>query len=59
VLHSYLQAWRDAGARLNFHAVPVTTLDDVPPEEFPWSPVHFAGGRHNRFDQAPEDVRVS
>jgi hypothetical protein len=41
-----------------FHAVPVTTLDDAPVEELAASPVHFIDGRHDRFDQAPDEVRL-
>jgi hypothetical protein len=41
-----------------FHAVPVTTLDDLPASELAEAPVHFVDGRHDRFNQPPEDVRV-
>jgi hypothetical protein len=40
------------------HAVPVTTLDDVPPDELAASPIQFADGRHDHFDRAPEDTRL-
>jgi hypothetical protein len=41
-----------------FHAVPVTTLDDLPASELAEVPVAFADGRHNHFDRPPADVRV-
>lgn len=41
-----------------FHAVPVTSLDDVPADELAESPVKFVDGRHGHFDRAPEDVRL-
>jgi len=40
-----------------FHAVHLTSLDDVPPDELAASPLKFADGRHGHFDRAPEDVR--
>jgi hypothetical protein len=41
-----------------FHAVPVTTLDDVAPEELAAAPVNYVDGRNGRFDQAPSDTRA-
>jgi hypothetical protein len=41
-----------------FHAVPLTTLDDASPDELAGSPIHFADGRHDRTDRAPEDIRL-
>jgi hypothetical protein len=40
------------------HAIPVTTLDDVSPDELAGSPIQFIDMRHDRFDRAPEDVRL-
>lgn len=41
-----------------FHAVHVTTLDDVDPDELAAAPIKYVDGRHDRFDQPPEDTRL-
>jgi hypothetical protein len=41
-----------------FHAVPVTTLDDVSADDLAASPIHFVDGRHGHFDRPPEDLRL-
>lgn len=41
-----------------FHAVPVTSLDDVDPDELAAAPINYVDGRHDRFDQAPRDTRL-
>jgi len=41
-----------------FHAVPVTVLDDATTDEFAASPLRYFDGRHDRFQETPEDVRV-
>lgn len=41
-----------------FHAVPVTSLDDVDPDELAAAPINYVDGRHDRFDRPPEDRRL-
>jgi len=41
-----------------FYAAPITTLDDVDADELAAAPVKYADGRHDRFDQPPEDTRL-
>jgi len=41
-----------------FHAVHLTTLDDASIDELAASPLRFADGRNDRFDQPPADLRA-
>lgn len=41
-----------------FHAITVTTLDDVPADELAASPIRYVDGRNNHFDRAPADLRL-
>jgi hypothetical protein len=41
-----------------FHAVPVTTLDDLPADELAASPVRYRDGRHDQYEQSPADLRL-
>ena len=41
-----------------FHAVTVSTLDNVTPDELAAAPINYADGRHDRFDRPPEDTRA-
>jgi hypothetical protein len=41
-----------------FYAVQVSLLDDLDPNELAAAPVRYADGRHDRFDRAPDDVRL-
>lgn len=40
-----------------FYAVQVQLLDGVDPEELASAPIRYVDGRHDDFDQAPEDIR--
>jgi hypothetical protein len=40
-----------------FYAVQVSLLDDLDPNELAAAPIRYVDGRHDRFDQAPDDVR--
>jgi hypothetical protein len=41
-----------------FYAVQVSLLDDLDPNELAAAPVRYVDGRHDRFDHAPDDVRL-
>jgi hypothetical protein len=41
----------------NSHAIQVSLLDDLDPEELAAAPVRYVDGRRDRFDRAPDDVR--
>jgi len=41
-----------------FYAVSIAALDEVDADDLAAAPVHYIDGRHNRFDQAPEDTRL-
>jgi hypothetical protein len=41
-----------------FHAVQVSLLDDVDPEELAVAPIHYLDGRHDYFDRPPADIRL-
>jgi hypothetical protein len=41
-----------------FHAVPVTSLDDVDPDDLAAAPIHYVDGRNDRYDRAPKDTRL-
>jgi hypothetical protein len=41
-----------------FYAVQVSLLDDLDPDELAAAPVRYVDGRHDRFDRAPDDVRL-
>ncbi|MGN6529124.1 MAG: GFA family protein [Burkholderiaceae bacterium] len=41
-----------------FYAIHMPTLDDVDPEALAAAPLHYRDGAHDRFDRAPEDVRL-
>jgi hypothetical protein len=41
-----------------FHAVPVTTLDDVDADELAAAPVSYVDGRNGHFDRPPADTRT-
>jgi hypothetical protein len=41
-----------------FYAVHLPTLDNVDADELAAAPIHFADGRHDRFDTVPADTRL-
>jgi hypothetical protein len=41
-----------------FYAVQVSLLDDLDPNELAAAPVRYVDGRHDRFNRAPDDVRL-
>ncbi len=41
-----------------FHAVSVAALDDVDADELAAAPVNYVDGRNDRFDHAPQDLRL-
>jgi hypothetical protein len=41
-----------------FYAISVVSLDDVDPDELAAAPIRYVDGRHDRFDQPPEDTRL-
>ena len=41
-----------------FHAIQVTLLDDVDPDELATAPIHYVDGRNDHFDRPPADTRL-
>jgi len=41
-----------------FHAVQVSLLDDVDPDELAAAPIQYLDGRHDHFDRPPADIRL-
>lgn len=41
-----------------FYAVAVASLDDADPDELAAAPIRYVDGRHDHFDQPPEDTRL-
>ncbi len=41
-----------------FYFIPVAALDDVEPDELAAAPLRYVDGRHDRYDQQPEDTRL-
>ena len=41
-----------------FHAVQVTLLDDVDPDELARAPIQYVDGRNDHFDRPPADTRL-
>jgi hypothetical protein len=41
-----------------FHAIQVTLLDDVAPDELAAAPIHYVDGRNDHFDRPPADIRL-
>jgi hypothetical protein len=41
-----------------FHAIQVTLLDDVDPDELAGAPIRYVDGRNDHFDQSPADIRL-
>jgi hypothetical protein len=39
-------------------AIQITTLDDIDPDAIAAAPVRYQDGRHDRFDRAPDDIRL-
>jgi hypothetical protein len=65
----HYQFWKTCGIRAfgwgeheslggKFYFVSVASLDDADPDELAGAPVRYADGRHDRFNQAPEDTRL-
>ncbi len=42
-----------------FYAIAIAALDEVDADELAATPVQYIDGRHNRFDQAPEDYAAA
>lgn len=40
------------------YAIPLASLDDVDPGELAAAPLMYVDGRHDRFDQPPDDTRL-
>jgi hypothetical protein len=40
-----------------FHAIQVSLLDDVDPNELAAAPIQYVDGRHDHFDKPPADIR--
>jgi hypothetical protein len=41
-----------------FHAIQVTLLDDVDPDELARAPIQYVDGRNDHFDRPPADTRM-
>ena len=41
-----------------FHAIQVTLLDDVNPDELAGAPIQYVDGRNDQFDRPPADTRL-
>jgi hypothetical protein len=41
-----------------FHAIQVTLLDDVIPDELAKAPIQYVEGRNHYFDRPPADTRL-
>lgn len=41
-----------------FHAIQVSLLDDVDPDELARAPIQYVDGRHDHFDRPPADIRL-
>jgi hypothetical protein len=41
-----------------FHAVQITLLDDVDPDELAKAPIQYVDGRNDHFDRPPADTRL-
>jgi hypothetical protein len=41
-----------------FHAIQVTLLDDVDPDELAGAPIQYVDGRNDHFDRPPADTRL-
>ncbi len=41
-----------------FHAIQVSLLDDVDPDELASAPIQYVDGRNNHFDRQPVDIRL-
>jgi hypothetical protein len=41
-----------------FHVVPVASLDNVDFDELAAAPITYVDGKHDRFDQPPNDTRL-
>ncbi|QPC95099.1 GFA family protein [Mesorhizobium sp. INR15] len=52
-------AWGEAEAMGGaFHAIQVTLLDGVDPDELAGAPINYVDGRNDRFDLKPADTRL-
>ena len=41
-----------------FHAVPVPTIDNATPDELAAAPIKYVDGRHDSYDQSPENTQI-
>jgi len=41
-----------------YYGIQITTLDDLDNDELAAAPVKFEDGRNDRFDRAPDDIRL-
>jgi len=41
-----------------FHAIQVSLLDDLDPDELAAAPIHYVDGRNDHFDRPPADIRT-
>lgn len=48
----------EPGSGSTFYFVNIAALDDAEPDELASAPVRYVDGRHDRYDQPPDDLRL-